>query len=110
MARIRKSKNPGPVAVRRLAVKKMGSAEDSLAANGESHPVQHVVDFPKPPTADDVISDRIIFDVGGDRFAIKWTAEIERLPLAGPVAVERKHRVKSDRSLQIRRSLFSSRG
>ena len=62
--------------------------------------MQGVIEFPKPPVADDVISDRIIFDVGGDRFAIKWTAEIERLPLAGPVAVEWKQRLKSDPSPQ----------
>ena len=51
--------------------------------------MQRVVEFPKPPAAPDVISERIIFEVGDDRFAIKWTAEIERLPPAGPV-VERK--------------------
>ena len=49
-------------------------------------------EFPKPPAAHDVISERIIFEVGGDRFAIKWTAEIEQLPPAGPVALERKSR------------------
>ena len=95
MARIRKSKIPGPVAVRRLAVRKLGPAEDSLVANGESHPVQHVVEFPKPPAVDDVVSERIIFEVGNTRFAIKWTAEIEQLPPAGPVAVERKQRLNS---------------
>jgi hypothetical protein len=45
-------------------------------------------------TAENVISDRIIFEVGGDRFAIQWTAEIEQLPSAGPVAVERQQRLK----------------
>jgi hypothetical protein len=109
MARIRKGKNPGAVAVRRLAAKKRGPAEDCGAANGEPHPVQRVIEFPKPPAADDVISDRIIFEVGDDRFAIKWTAEMERLPPAGPVAVERRQRLKSDRSPQIARSLFASR-
>ena len=106
MARIPRGKNPTPVAVRGLAAKKTAPAEDSGAANGGPHPVRRVIEFPKPRAADDVISDRIIFDVGGDRFAIKWTAEIERLPPARPVAVERKQR----RSPQTRRSLFSSKG
>ena len=61
--------------------------------------MKRVTEFPKSPV-DDVISDRIIFDVGGDRFEINWTAEIEQLPLAGPVAVQRKSRLKSDRRLQ----------
>jgi len=99
MARIRKGKNPRPVAVRWLAVKKRRPTGDGGAANGEPHSVKHVIEFPKPPV-DDVISDRIIFDVGGDRFEINWTAEIEQLPLAGPVAVQRKSRLKSDRRLQ----------
>jgi hypothetical protein len=103
MARIGKGKNPRPVAVRRLAAKKRVPAEDSGAANGEPHAVQRVIEFPKPPAANDVISERIIFEIGGDRFAIKWTAEIEQLPPAGPVALERKSRLKSDRSSQLRR-------
>jgi hypothetical protein len=100
MARIRKGKNPRPVAVRGLAAKKREPAADSGAANGKPLPVQRVIEFPKLSLADDVVSDRIIFDVGGDRFAIKWTAKIERLPMAQPVAVERKQRLKSDRSPQ----------
>jgi hypothetical protein len=70
MERERKRKNPGSVARRR------------------------VIEFPKVPAAADVIGDRIIFEAGSDRFAIQWSAEIERLPPAGPVAVERKQRLK----------------
>ena len=99
MARIRKGKNPGPVAVR-LAAKQSGPGADSGAANGKPHPVQRVIEFPKSPVADDVVSDRIIFEIGDSRFAIQWTAEIERLPPAGPVAVERKQGLKLDRSPQ----------
>jgi len=65
MARIRKGKNPRPVAVRWLAVKKRRPTGDGGAANGEPHSVKRVVEFPKPP-AEDVISDRIIFEIGGD--------------------------------------------
>jgi hypothetical protein len=99
MARIRKGKNPGPVAVR-LAAKKRGPGTDSGAANEKRHPVQRVTEFPMSPAADDVVSDRIIFEIGDSRFAIQWTAEIERLPPAGPVAVERKQGLKLDRSPQ----------
>ena len=94
MARIRKAKNPGPVAVR---LKKSGPVA-SGAANGKPHPLQRVIEFPKSPAVDDVVSERIIFEIGDSRFAIQWTAEIEQLPRAGPVAVERKQRLKSDRS------------
>ena len=83
--------------------KKRSQPEDSGAANGGPRTVQRVIEFPKPPAAADVISERIIFEIGGDRFAIKWTAEIEQLPLAGPVAIERKSRLKSDRLSQLRR-------
>jgi hypothetical protein len=89
MTNLRKGKNLGPVVVRKVAAKRRSQLEDSEAANGGPRTVQRVVEFPKPPTADDVISERIIFEVGYDRFAINWTAEIERLPPAGPV-VERK--------------------
>jgi hypothetical protein len=60
------------------------------------HPpdVWHVIEFPKPATPDDVVSDTILFEVGGDRLARKWTAEIEPLPPAGPVVVERKPRAE----------------
>ncbi len=107
MARIRKGKNPGLVAVP-LAAKKSGPGADGGAANGKPHPVQRVTEFPKSPAADDVVSDRIIFEIGDSRFSIQWTAEIEQLPPARPVAVERKRRLKSDRSL-LRRSPLASR-
>jgi len=87
MTRIRKRKNPGPVAVRRRAAKKGGPGGNSGAANGKSHGVQRIIEFPKRPT---VVSQRIIFEVGATRFAINWTAEIEQLPPAGPVVVEAK--------------------
>src|SRR5260370_4012313 len=79
------------------------------AANGKPDSAERVTEFPQPPAADDVISDRIIFEIGDSRFAIQWTAEIEQLPPAGPVATERTQRPKSDRSPQTRRSLFASR-
>jgi hypothetical protein len=65
-------------------------------------PLQRVIEFPKRPAAEDVVSERIIFEVGNTRFAINWTAEIEQLPPAGPVAIERK-RPNSNRSSQVRR-------
>ena len=99
MARIRKDKNPGPVAVR-LRAKKRRPGADTGVANGKPHPVQRVTEFPKSPAADDVVSDTMIFEIGDSRFAIQWTAEIERLPPAGPVAVGRKQRLKVDRSPQ----------
>src|SRR4051812_48144689 len=80
MARIRKGKNPGPVAVRRT-VKKRTPGADTGVANEKPHPVQRVTEFPKSPAADDVVSDRIIFEIGDSRFAIQWTADIERLML-----------------------------
>jgi hypothetical protein len=99
MARIRKGKNPGPVAVG-LAAKKRRPGADSAVANGKPHAVQRVTEFPKSPAADDVVIDRIIFEIGDSRFGIQWTAEIERLPPAGPVAVGRKQGLKLDRSPQ----------
>src|ERR1700730_13443103 len=98
MTKIRKGKNSGPVAVRKLAAKKGGSGADSGAANEKPHAVQRVIESPKRPTLDDVVSERIIFEVGDTRFAINWTAEIEQLPPAGPAAVERKQRQNSNRS------------
>jgi hypothetical protein len=89
MASSRKGKNLRPVVVRKLTGKKRSLPEDSGAANGGPRTVPRVIELPKPPAADDVIIEKIIFEVGGDRFVIKWTAEIERLPPAGPV-VERK--------------------
>ena len=107
MARIRKGKNPGPVAVRRT-VKKRTPGADTGVANEKPHPVQRVSEFPQSPAADDVVSDRIIFEIGDSRFAIQWTADIERLPPAGPVAVGRKQGLKLARSPQ-RRSPLASR-
>jgi hypothetical protein len=94
MTRKRKGSNPGPVAVRKLAAKKKKRAGNSRAANGEPHAAQRIVEFPKPRAAENVISERIIFEVGSDRFAIHWTAGIEPLPPAGPVAVERQQQLK----------------
>jgi hypothetical protein len=97
-ARIRKGKNHGPVAVRKLAAKKSGPDADTSAANGKPHAAQRLIKFPKRPAAGDIVSKRIIFEVGTTRFAVNWTAEIEQLPPAGPVAVEQKQRLKSNRS------------
>ena len=108
MARVRKGKSPGPVAVRKLVTEKKRSGVHSEARNGEPCTVQRLIEFPMPPAPDEVVSDTVIFEVGSDRFAIKWTAEIERLPPAGPVAVEPKQRLKSDRSLN-NASTFSIR-
>jgi hypothetical protein len=49
MGRIGKGRNPGPVAVRRLAAKKSGPGAHNGAANGKPHPVQRVTEFPKSP-------------------------------------------------------------
>jgi hypothetical protein len=100
MTRIRKDKNPGPVAVRTLAAKQSGPGGNSSAANRQPHPVQGVIEFPKRPAAGDIVSKRIIFEVGDTRFAINWTAEIEQLPPAGPVAVEQKQRLNSTARLK----------
>ena len=70
---------------------------------GEPLTPQRIIEFPKPPATKDVLSDRIIFQVGSDRIAIKWTAEIEDLPPAGPIAVEPKRRPKLGRSPRVRR-------
>ena len=67
---------------------------------------RRVLEFPKPP--DQVISDRIFFDIGGDRFAIRLTAEIERLLPATSVSIEPKQRLKAD-GLQKRRSLLAAK-
>ena len=57
-------------------------------AEGKLSTVRRVIEFPKPVTPEDLVSHTIVFDIGGDRFAMKWTAEIERLPPAGPVVFE----------------------
>ena len=103
MARIRKGKNRGPVAVRKLAAKKSGPGGNSSAAYEGPHPMQGVIEFPKRPAAEDVVSERIIFEVGNTRFAIKWTAEIEQLPPTRLVVVGPKRRLKSNRAWQVRR-------
>ena len=100
MTRIRKSKNPRPVAVRKLAAKKNGPGADSGATNEKPHAVKRILEFPKQPALDNIVSERIIFEVGNTRFAINWTAEIEQLPPAGPVAVERKQRLNSPARLK----------
>jgi hypothetical protein len=102
MAILRKGKNLWPVVMRKGAAKKRSQPEDSRAANAGPRTVQRIIQFPKPSAADDVIRERIIFEVGDDRFAIKWTAEIERLPPAALVAVERK-RPNSDHLLKVGR-------
>jgi hypothetical protein len=86
MAKLRKGKNPQRIELRRLLARKDGP-DRKIANEG---PARRVIEFPKSHTLDDVVSDRIIFEVGGTRFAIKWTAEIEQLPARGPIAVERK--------------------
>ena len=94
MAKKRKGNNLGPVAVRRLAAKRRKRPADGEAANGQPHAAQRIIEFPQPRAGDNVISDRITFEVGDSRFAIQWTAEIEQLPPAGPVAVQQQQRLK----------------
>jgi len=52
--------------------------------------VKRIIEFPKCPAVEDIVSEMIIFEVGNTRFAITWTAEIEPLPPAGPVVVKQK--------------------
>jgi hypothetical protein len=80
MAKLRKGKNPQTVELRKLARK-----EDCKA--GE---LRHIIEFPKPHALDEVVSDRVVFEVGATRFAIKWTAEIE------PVGTGRHRAEESD--------------
>ena len=93
--------------LRAVAVRKRVAITKALGAVGEvgdGEPVitsERIIEFPKPPAANDVVSERVIFDIGGDRFAIKWSAEIEPLPPAGPKAIERKQRLKLGRSPQL---------
>src|SRR5712691_6964697 len=103
MARVRKGNIPGTIAVRKFVTKKKRSGAHSEARNGEPHTAQRIIEFPRPPAPHELVSDRVIFEVGSDRFAIMWTAEIERLPPAGPVAVQRKSRLSSDRSSHVGR-------
>jgi len=97
-----RSKKLRPVVVGRTRGRKTWTGADNKVGKGEPLKAQRVVEFPKPPAAKDVVSDRIIFEVGGDRIAIKWTAEIEDLPPVGPVAVEPKQRPKLGRSIRLR--------
>jgi hypothetical protein len=101
MAKLRKGKNPQTVELRRLVARK--DRPDGKGTNLEPR----VIEFPQPTAPDDVVSDRIIFEVGEDRFAIKWTAAIERLRPAGPVAVERKRIPR--RGIQTSGDLLRSR-
>jgi hypothetical protein len=103
MARIRNGNKPGPVAVRKPATKQRVPVANSSAAQGGLHPTQGVIEFPKRPSVEEVVSKRIFFEVGTTRFAIKWTAEIERLPPAGLVLVEQKQPLKPNRSSPVRR-------
>ena len=89
--------------MRTLLTEKKGSRAQSESRNGEPRTVQRIIEFPRLPVLDEVISDRVIFEVGSERFAIRWIAEIERLPPGGPVAVQRKSRLSSDRSSQVGR-------
>src|SRR5205823_1278319 len=98
MARIRKGKNRGPVAVLKLAAKKSGQAGNSSAAHEGPHPMQGGIELPKRRAAEDVASARTLCEVGNTRFAIPWTAEIEQLPPTRPVVVEPKRRLKSTRA------------
>ncbi len=63
---------------------------NSSADNEKPHGVKRIIEFPKCPAVEDIVSERIIFEVGNTRFAITWTAEIEPLPPAGPVVVKQK--------------------
>ena len=99
MAKLRKGNNQQTVDLRRLVARK--DRQDYRVADLEPR----VIEFPKPTAPADVVSDRIIFEVGEDRFAITW--EIEQLPPAGPVAVKQKP--ISRRGLQSSRDLPVSR-
>jgi len=66
-----------------------------VGATNENAPLQRIIEFPKLPSADDVISERILLEVGDTRFAVKWIAEIEQLPPSGPIVAERRRRLNS---------------
>jgi len=66
-----------------------------VGATNENAPLQRIIEFPKLPSADDVISERILLEVGDTRFAMKWIAEIEQLPPSGPIVAERKRGLNS---------------
>lgn len=88
MARKRRGNKRGPIGLPKLIDKKKGRGGDSSPEQEETSAARCVLEFPKPP--DEVVSDRIIFDIGGDRFALHWRAEIERLLPAAPILVEQK--------------------
>ena len=64
-------------------------------ATNENALLQRIIEFPKLPSADDVISERILLEIGDTRFAMKWIAEIEQLPPSGLIVAERKRRLNS---------------
>ena len=70
-----------------------------VGATNENAPLQRIIEFPKLPSADDVISERILLEVGDTRFAMKfamkWIAEIEQLPPSGLIVAERKRGLNS---------------
>ena len=63
MARIRSGNKPGPVPVRKLAAKKKEPSGNNSAAQPGPHPMQGVVEFPKRPPVEEVVSERIFFEV-----------------------------------------------
>jgi hypothetical protein len=100
----RKGKKPSVVAMRRRIASDEELGADGKARNGKPLRAPRVIEFPKPLAAEDVVSETIIFEIGSDRFAIKWRAEIEQLPPAGPVLVERrKQQQNASRPPRLRR-------
>jgi hypothetical protein len=86
MTKMKRGDNLHTVTRRRRADSKIGKGEEREALNHELLRSQRVIEFPTPPEV--VVSDTIIFEIGGDRFTMSWRTE--RLPPAGPVAIERK--------------------
>jgi hypothetical protein len=99
----RKGKKPSVVAMRRRIASDEELGADGKARKGKRLRAPRVIEFPKPLAAEDVVSKTIIFEIGSDRFAIKWSAEIEQLPPAGPVLVERRKQQNASRSPRLRR-------
>jgi hypothetical protein len=83
MVRIRRDKNPDPVAWRRLAGKKRRPVAGSRAMNAKPILYSASSSFRSCPQLSMESTERIIFEVGDDQIAINWTAKIERLPPAG---------------------------
>ena len=69
----------------------------------ENAPLRRIIEFPKLPSADEVISERILLEVGDTRFAMKWIAEIEQLPPSGPIVGRAEEAAELHRSPQLRR-------